>query len=604
MRYIYINDRVKTISHFTPDMMIGKTNRELGLDGPELEYWEQNSRDVIDSGKPRIIQLLFPCISAEKQFFELHLIPETDASNQFSRLLVMVRNITTQKQVEHEKTLLSTVVQQSAETIIITNSSGTIEYVNSAFERMTGYSSNEAIGCTPRILRSHKQDDSFYAEMWNSISQGEIWSRRLTNKRKDGTLYEGVMTISPIRNSIGQITNYVGVQYDITKELALEQQLMQSQKLEAVGTLAGGIAHEFNNIIQIISGYTHVALKKVSDDFIHDCLDEIRVAGNRARDLVEQLLTFSRPASTEHKSLPITPIIRESIRMMRATLPKTIDILQTIDEDCGNIMGDATQIHQVMLNLLNNSAHAIAGNIGVIIVTLQKITISHDSQDHAGLGVGEFVVLKVGDTGSGIVPDVMEHIFEPFFTTKEVGKGSGLGLSIVHGIIKRHGGAIKVDSVPGSGTTISMYFPACEVPVLTYESSESEHPHGDGRLLMIDDEESIARMFKVSLEAYGYEVTAMSDADKALAHFRQFPEKFDLVLTDQTMPMTDGIRLSIQLLKIRQNIPIILLTGYSDMIDETAILKTGIRKFFMKPVNFEKLAREIHEILTMSSGVM
>ena len=379
-----------------------------------------------------------------------------------------------------------------------------------------------------------------------------------------------------------------------------ERQLQQVMKLQAIGTLAGGIAHDFNNILFPIVGYTELAMDDIpQDNQARQNLEEVLKATTRAKELVQQILTFSRQGGQERKPLLVQSLIKEALKLLRATIPSSIEIEPDVDEGCGHIMGDPTQIHQVIMNLCTNAYHAMQETGGILEVALKEVDISYEeSVERVGMKVGRHLELKVKDTGHGMGPDVMERIFEPYYTTKELGKGTGLGLSVIHGIIKNHGGDISVSSQPGEGTVFTVYMPIIDdVDVEIKPEPSTAATQGNESILLIDDEKQIIDIEQQILERLGYTVTSKTDSQEALEEFAALPEKFDLVITDMTMPKLTGDQLALKLMDIRPDIPVILCTGFNETINEEKALSMGIDKYIMKPIVKDELARTIRTVL-------
>ena len=386
-----------------------------------------------------------------------------------------------------------------------------------------------------------------------------------------------------------------------TKALARsERQLQQVLKIQAIGTLAGGIAHDFNNILFPIVGYTELTMDEVVPESpAHKNLTEILKAAHRAKDLVQQILTFSRQSGQEREPIKVQYIIKEALKLLRASIPSTIEIIQQLDENCGAIVGDATQIHQVIMNLCTNAYQAMQESGGRLEIALSEVDISYaDTVERVGLKPGRHLRLTVKDEGCGMEPAVIDRIFEPYYTTKDQGKGTGLGLSVIHGIVKNHGGDITVQSTPGHGTTFHVYLPLIdEIEVEAKSVSFSKAAKGSERILLVDDEEQIIAMEQQMLEHLGYRVTARTDSEEALDVFAQHPDNFDLVITDMTMPHMTGDRLAQKLIDIRPELPVILCTGFNESITEEKALSMGIQKFVMKPVIKNELASTIRAVL-------
>ncbi|MEX1347680.1 MAG: ATP-binding protein [Desulfobacterales bacterium] len=379
-----------------------------------------------------------------------------------------------------------------------------------------------------------------------------------------------------------------------------EKQLQQVMKLQAIGTLAGGIAHDFNNILFPIVGYTELTMDDIPEgNPSRKNLEEVLKAANRAKKLVQQILTFSRQNDQEFKPLKVQSLIKEALNLLRATIPSSIEIDTSIDEDCGLVKGDPTQIHQVMMNLGTNAYHALQETGGKLEVILKETYLSYEqSQQMVGMKVGRHLELTVRDNGHGMFPQVLERIFEPYYTTKEQGKGTGLGLSVIHGIIKNHGGDISVCSQPGVGSTFRVYLPVIDDIDMEIEAPETANEtNGNEHILLIDDEEPIIDIERRILERLGYTVTPITDSEAALEEFKARPDAFDLVITDMTMPKITGDRLAQSLMDINPQIPVILCTGFNEDITEEKALSMGIDKFVMKPIVKDELAYTIRSVL-------
>jgi len=379
----------------------------------------------------------------------------------------------------------------------------------------------------------------------------------------------------------------------------IEMKLRQAQKMEAIGTLAGGIAHDFNNILSVILGYSEMAKEDVPPDSeLSGYIDEIFVAGHRAKNLVQQILAFSRQAKkVERIILQPQPLIREALKMLRSTIPTTIDIQHDIDADCGTIEADPTQLYQILMNVCTNAFHAMEKSGGILRITLKAAEhIPPELQDERS-PAKSFIELAVSDTGHGIGPDIIDKIFDPFFTTKEQGKGTGMGLAIAYGIIRNYGGTITVDSQLHQGTTFHIYIPQSKGEAVPEKTSSADILTGKERILLVDDEELLAGVGKSMLKRLGYQVTVKLNSLEALELFQQQPDQFDVVITDQTMPGMTGIELARRMLLIRPDIPIILCTGYSSLVDEEVAKKQGIREFALKPLAKEQIARLIRKVL-------
>jgi signal transduction histidine kinase/ActR/RegA family two-component response regulator len=379
----------------------------------------------------------------------------------------------------------------------------------------------------------------------------------------------------------------------------LEVQLQQAQKMEAIGTLAGGIAHDFNNILFPVLGHTEILLEDNPEGTpIHDRLKKIYKGSIRARDLVRQILTFSRQERFELKSMQLQPVIKEALKFIRSTIPATIDILQDISDDCSSVRADATQIHQIIMNLTANAVHAMDDAGGELNVSLAEIRMDRGDADHLDMDPGTYACLRVADTGTGMDNELIQKIFDPFFTTKEKGKGTGMGLSVVHGIVDGMNGSIQAFSQPGKGTEFKVYFPVEKRGEENQKIQTSEFIRGRGeKILLIDDEPDIVSMEGQMLDRLGYQVAVYTDSTRALNAFCKAPDTFDMIITDMAMPGMSGDRLAAECLKKRPDIPILLCTGFSDSLTEEKMLSQGIRGFLSKPMGMGELAQKIHEVL-------
>ncbi len=514
----------------------------------------------------------------------------------------IIHDITARKQAEEDRLRLAAAIEQSGEMVVMTDREGIIQYVNPAFEQITGYTCEEAVGKNPRILKGGKQGVDFYKGLWNTLTVGGTWKGHFVNKKKDGVFFEEDATISPVRNLSGEITHYVAVKRDVTEQLKMERQLHQAQKMDAIGTLAGGIAHDFNNILGAISGYTEISLGKIPPDSrIKYYLEQIQASSRRAINLVQQILDFSRLTEKERKPVSLTPLIKETIKMLREIIPSTIEIRLNAQTDDDTILGDATQIYQILMNLCTNAYQAMKDKGGLLEVELVRREVREGGDidnDLQGFDAGSYIELTVKDTGNGIDPIIQKRIFDPFFTTKKVGEGTGLGLSVVHGIVRSYGGKISVESRIGKGSSFHVYLPILvEKPETPAKVEEPLDMHGKGRILLVDDEAMLANVMKEMLEDRGYTVIARTDSIVALETFRDDPDRFDLVITDQTMPEMTGIDLAGQVMAIRPEIPVILCTGFIDSVIEEKATKTGIRGFLLKPVNMKRLITLICDLL-------
>lgn len=426
----------------------------------------------------------------------------------------------------------------------------------------------------------------------------------------DGSLRWVRVRTFPIRNAKGEVIRIAGVAEDLTEHKRIEEALTkserhfrQSSRMEAIGTLAGGIAHDFNNILTAILGYTELALATVpKNSRTQRNLQEVMTAGHRAKHLVQQILTFSRQPGPGKRSIPLHPIVREALKLLRATIPSTITIQHSIKTEA-SIVADPTQIHQVLINLCTNAEYAMREEGGILHVMLEDVEVTEEmARVLLGLQTGPYVRLTVRDTGTGMTPEVLERMFDPFFTTKPIGEGSGMGLAVVHGLVTSHGGTIVADSKISKGTKIEVYLPRAQAPVWDLASDRGPIPVGRETILFVDDEETIVRLGQELLTSLGYAVEVETHSPQALATFKQDPHRFDLVITDQTMPSMTGEMLSRELLRIRPDLPIILCTGFSHIMSAEKAKALGIQAYLMKPLAIRDLAPIVRHVLDKATS--
>ena len=500
--------------------------------------------------------------------------------------------------------------EHAPDAFFFVKSDGSLVRGNKAGEKLTGYKDGELVG--KNILETgliSAEDFPKAARFLEKSQNGEPTgpSEFAMYQKNGGAIYAEIST-HPV-NLKGE-KFVLGIARDITdrkkeeqERKKLEDQLQQAQKMEAIGTLAGGIAHDFNNILGAVMGYAELALHEVENKSLPDqYMREVLHAGRRAKDLVKQILTFSRQTDQERTPVLVRLIVKEVVKLLRASLPSTIEIHQNIQSDA-LVMGDPTQIHQVMMNLCTNAGYAMRDQGGRLTVNMESVEL--DPEFTAGLPnlkSGPHLKLTVSDTGPGIPESELDRIFEPFFTTKEKGEGTGMGLAVVHGIVTGHGGDVIVGSEPGQGTTFTVFFPAIERRIEPVARPEIPPPSGTESILFVDDELALANAGKHMLESLGYDVITRTSSSEALELYEYQPDRFDLVITDMTMPGLTGDQLAQKLMEIRSDLPVILCTGFSARINEEKALASGIRAFVSKPVLKRQIAKTIRKVLDEGCG--
>ncbi len=475
-----------------------------------------------------------------------------------------------------------------------------VEFIDNKVEVLTGYNAHDFNSGKMKWSDIVFKKDLIAARrsFIQALKTNKSYIREYRIRSKAGGIFWIQERGYIVCDSQGEIEYISCVFFDVTETKKLQSQVQQSQKMESIGTLAGGIAHDFNNILSAVIGYTEIALDETDQDTsLYKNLQQVLKAGERARDLVQQILTFSRQADQELKPVQVKVIIREVLKLLRATLPTTIEIKQDISSKSA-VLADPTQIHQVLMNICSNAGHAMQEKGGTLGISLSNVKLYADfTAKHPEITPGPYLQLTISDTGHGMLPEVLERIFDPFFTTKEKGEGTGMGLAVVHGIVKSHSGTITAYSHPGKGSTFNIYLPMIQEDAAAEIRKKELLPTGTERLLLVDDEEAIVNYEKQLLESLGYEVVTKTSSIVALELFRAQKERFDLVITDMTMPRMTGENLAKELMKIRPDIPIILCTGFSAKMDEKKAMAMGIRAFVLKPILKQKIARVIRAVL-------
>jgi PAS domain S-box-containing protein len=526
--------------------------------------------------------------------------PLRDGRGRLTGLLAIETDITERRQAEAERLRLASAMEQAAETIVITDPAGTIQYVNPAFTTVTGYTREEAIGGNPRLLHSGEHDEAFYRDLWQTIGAGGTWNGRFVNRKKDGTTYSEDATISPLRDPSGAIGGYIATKRDVTNELRLETQLQQAQKMESIGRLAGGVAHDFNNMLQVITSYVEMAIRKAGpDEQLGQYLQQIRQAAERSANLTRQLLAFARRQPVSPQVLDLNETVAGMLGMLRRLIGEDIDLAWMPGRDLWTVRIDPTQVDQVLANLSVNAHDAIAG-VGKVTVETGNIAFDQAYCDlHPGFVPGDYVVIGVSDDGKGMDGETLAHLFEPFFTTKAPGKGTGLGLATIYGVVRQNGGFINVYSEQGQGSTFRIYLPRYHPQGEPQRAQEIAPPlrGGSETILLVEDERAILDLARLILEDLGYRVFAARTPDEAIRIAGELQERIDLLVTDVVMPRMNGRELADRIRAARPGLKVLYMSGYTaDVIAHRGVLDKGVR-FLPKPFAAHDLAQKVRETL-------
>jgi two-component system NtrC family sensor kinase len=508
---------------------------------------------------------------------------------------------------EHSKTgekllRLAQAIEESPIYIILTDLQGNIEYVNPKFTQVTGYSEEEVIGKNPRLLKSEEMSPEVYEDLWHKITQGNVWQGELCNKKKNGELYWEYGTISPVRNARGVITNFMAIKEDVSERRKLEDQLRQSQKLEGIGQLAGGVAHDFNNILTAIIGYAHLALLKMSDDDpLRHYLHQILESSEKATVLTQSLLAFSRKQTVHLTSIDLNKLIRDFQKFLQRILQEDIELKTICTDNALPVMVDRGQIEQILMNLVTNARDAMPKG-GSLTIETGLLEWDEEFVKFHGYGEpGKYAIISATDTGIGMDEKTSEKIFEPFFTTKEQGKGTGLGLAMVYGIVKKHNGHINVYSELGKGTTFKIFLPLSGA--IAGDEEKPKQPAaalikgGTETILVAEDNEEIRILISAILTNYGYNIIIAADGEEAILKFAKNKNKIDLAIIDGIMPKKSGKEVFKEIKIIKSKIKAIILSGYTeDMLNFSEIADENV-VFIQKPVLPSDILKKVREIL-------
>jgi two-component system, cell cycle sensor histidine kinase and response regulator CckA len=597
-RLLLVNKTASTYTGYSEQELLAMTVPDIDSGSFTKDDRHQLWHDL-NIGESKTIQSIHTRKDGSKYPVEIHL-NAISLDNQ-PVILPIVFDITERERAEAERERLITAIEQGDDVVIITDVDGLIQYVNPAFERATGYRREEVRGQNPRILKSGNQDESFYRDMWDTLTSGNIFHGRMVNKRKDGSQYTEDATISPVRDAAGHIVNYVAVKRDVTAHIQLETQLRQAQKMESVGRLAGGVAHDYNNMLSVILGYTEMAMDQVDpDNPLYADLKEVYNAGKRSMEITGQLLAFARKQIISPVVMDLNETVDGMLKMLRRLIGEDIDFAWEPAIRLWPVNMDPSQIDQILANLCVNARDAISG-VGKITIETENVILDESyCAEHTGFIPGDFVMLAVSDNGCGMDKETMEQIFEPFFTTKEIGKGTGLGLATIYGIVKQNKGFINVYSEPGNGTTFRIYLPRhpIETDEAIAEVTAEEVAFGQGEtLLLVEDEPIIIKMCQAMLEKLGYNVLIAHAPYEAVKLASEHSGIIHLLMSDVVMPAMNGRDLADKLRAIRPGIRVLFMSGYTaNAIAHHGVLDTGVH-FIQKPFSMKKLSVKVREAL-------
>lgn len=599
-QFVYVNEAFRSQTGFDLEDM-----RDNGF--AKLLHQEAQERvfDTLKKEAQVSFSTLLTCKDESTFHVILKLVPVFEENGLLNQYICLIHDNSDKRRSGLNERKMLRAIEQSSESVIITDIHGMIEYVNPAFERTTGYNVDEVVGKTPAMLSSGKHDENWYKNLWTRIQRGESWSGQHINRRKDGSEYDEYMTISPIRDDEGHIINFVSVQRDVSGEKELEQQLIQAQKLEAVGTLAGGLAHDFNNTLAGILGNTHLLKKNVNNKKALSRIDIIETLSLKSAELIKQLLSFSRQNENNKKEIFLSPFIKETSKLIEASIPDNIRYLVDLskaDELAVNV--DVIQLQQVITNMVNNARDAMdtkeQGSIEIVVRKKHYDDIQQSILSYLNIGSNDDAcVISIQDSGCGISKANIDKIFEPFFSTKALDKGTGLGLAMSYGIIKQHGGYIHVDSTIETGSRFEIYLPSIGKGEDTVELDASATTlNGLGRtVLLVDDNATLRSSLAEILQGSGFKVVQAHDGYQAIELYKEYQASIDVVLMDVVMPRLGGIEAAKKIRESDSDLPILFLTAYDPNDSVEVISWMGHADMITKPFDPVVLQGKIAQLM-------
>ena len=560
-------------------------------------------QETIQTGVGRRIEYRFAVPGRPVRYIESQGNAIRDEQGKVAKIVIVSRDITERKRVDEERRRLQMAVDQAAESVVVTAADGTILYVNPAFEQVTGYSKDEVLGENPRILKSGLHDEAFYKVMWTTVLRGEIWSGEVTNRKRDGSLYTEEMVISPVRDSSGEIVNYVALKRDITLQKQLDQQAQQAQKMESLAQLSGGIAHDFNNILNIVDGCFALLRPHVNDAELQQYFVMGEQAIARGITVAKRLTSFAQSDARELVPVPVERVIGHISSDLRQSLERTIEIRSSVDPHLPQVQGDQSQLYQTLLTLCINARDAImlspaAASGGTISIEAHLAEGTDVKAKFPEATANQYLHLSVSDNGIGMTDAVRRRIFEPFLKTSNPASGRGMGLAVVYNVVKRHQGFLDVRTALGKGTTFSVYLPAlpAEEAELT-AAPDSAASGGTETVLVVEDEEPVRFLLEESLKQNGYLVLTAGDGAEGLEIYNEHHSHIDAVISDMGLPKLSGYDMFVKMRSVNPSVKVILSSGYLDPTLKTKLFQAGVRAFIPKPCRPTEIMQKLRQVL-------
>ncbi|MDQ6954963.1 MAG: PAS domain S-box protein [Mariprofundaceae bacterium] len=599
-RYMLINKHFETLFHIQQEDILDKTAADV-FDADIAKRLHERDLEIMTHGKAFTMEEMIPDDRGMRYYVFLR-FPLLNAEGQVEAICGIATDITDQKRIDAEIRKLAAVIEQADELVVLTDKNGVIEYVNEAFEYVTGYQSTEVIGKTPNIIKSGRHSKAYYAAMWKTLHDGKVWQGDFINKKKNGEPYVVSQSIAPIKNELGEITGFSSVQRDVTHIRKVQQKLQHSDRVESLGVLAGGIAHDFNNLLTAILGNVSLALTEIDRNSpAMKYLNSIEHASHSAADLCRQMLAYSGKGKFVVEAINLSDLVENMCKLIGVSIEKNVVLKYHLSDNIPSIDADIAQIKQIVLNLITNASEAIEGKSGVVSVTTGVMNVGADYLNGCisgeDLEPGRYVYLEVSDTGSGMDRDTQKKIFDPFFTTKFTGRG--LGMSAMLGIVQGHHGGLRIYSELKQGTTIKIVFPISGEEAIKNQHSIKKIPQwqGSGSVLLVDDEETLREVGSAMLEHIGFDVITANDGIEGVEAYLHHQNDIKLVILDMTMPRMDGQTCFRELRRINPDVCVLLSSGYNEQDVTDRFAGKGLAGFIQKPYSLDVLANKLQQAL-------